>query len=180
MTLTPPRSGCETDQSAVARLLAKKSGPRIKRCRWKRHQVARRPLAGPWLSWRVAGGGQAPRQPRACFAPMRVSRFVSPSVPPPGADAQEFSQGVRTVRRAVRRHQPDRGTKSRRSCAGGSSVHRRVRRRGWSVLCKDFLLVVDPVGSRRVSQAFPLVVPSPVAGEVRLLLSFSAGRAHRD
>jgi hypothetical protein len=49
----------------------------------------------------------------------------------------QFSQSVRTERRAVRRHQPDRKTKSRRTCADGSSVHRRVPCRGLVVIGKD-------------------------------------------
>jgi hypothetical protein len=44
-----------------------------------------------------------------------ISRFVTPAVPPTGADANGLSWSVRTAPRAGCRHQPNRKTKSRRS-----------------------------------------------------------------
>ena len=81
---------------------------------------------------------QAPCQARAGIAALKSQpvRDRRPSRRPERTPTPS-SQSVRTERRAVRRHQPDRKTKSRRSCAGGSSVHRRVSRRGLVVAEKN-------------------------------------------
>ena len=67
-----------------------------------------------------------------------ISRFVTPAVPPTGADANELSWSVRTVPRAGCRHQPNRRTKSRRAGVGNLFVCRRVQRHGFAFACKNF------------------------------------------
>ena len=66
MTLTPLKSGCETDQSVFARLLARTAGPRIKRRSMKRRRVVRQfertntPGMFRWNAHRVSNfGGHA-------------------------------------------------------------------------------------------------------------------------
>jgi len=67
-----------------------------------------------------------------------ISRFVTPAVPPTGADANGLSWSVRTVPRAGWRHQPNRKTKSRRSGVGNLFICRRVQRHGFAFACKHF------------------------------------------
>lgn len=152
MTLTPLKIGDEAARCRTQRLHTKKLpdesnavGEMIATLTRQRTGSRRNPdgasawwtLAGPFLSWCVARG-----KPHARHAPaslqLEVSRFVIVARPArPERTPMPFSQSVRTGRRAVRRHQPDRKTKSRRTCAGGSSVHRRVSRRGLVVAEKN-------------------------------------------
>ena len=67
-----------------------------------------------------------------------ISRFVTPAVPPTGADANGLSWNVRTVPRAGCRHQPNRKTKSRRSDVGNLFVCRRVQHHGFAFASKSF------------------------------------------
>ena len=72
------------------------------------HPLGGRSRAGCWHG--ALRNRQAPCQQPACFAESNMRRFVTPTVPPTGADAQRFLLGVRSERRAARRHQPDRKT----------------------------------------------------------------------
>ena len=79
-----------------------------------------------------------------------------------------FSQSVRTERRAVRRHQPDRKTKSSRLRAGGSSVHRRVPCRGLLAGSSRWVAASDPLllrvaGERRGPAYWALWLPRRAA-----------------
>jgi hypothetical protein len=80
---------------------------------------------------------QAPCQQPACVASSKVSRFVIADHPADRSGRERILLGVRSERRAVRRHQPDRKTKARRSCADGLSVRRRVSRHRLLANSKD-------------------------------------------
>ena len=147
MTLTPPRIGDLAARSPAQWPLDKKSPGESNAARWnvadapdKKPAVCRNPdgaaawwtLAGPFLSWCVARG-----KPHARHAPaslqLEVSRFVI--VARPAARSGRGEILFECPHRASCRSPSPTGqeTKSRRTCAGGSSVHRRVPCRGFGV-----------------------------------------------
>jgi hypothetical protein len=93
-------------------------------------------LAGPLLAWLLAALASLMPATRR-FASSTVSRFVTPNVPPPGADANAV-QSECPLRTSCPLASPTgQNTKSRRACADVSFILRRVPCR------KDFRFALE-------------------------------------
>jgi hypothetical protein len=163
MTLTPPRSGCETDQSAAARLLAKKFERRSRRRRSKRRQVAHP------LSARRGGGRRNIERSRVGILTAQSCRGRSQALSGHGA--------LRVPGKRHARHAPaSLHRKSAGSCRRPSRRQERTRTSSVSVSapCAVPVVVTNRTGERSRAGRVLVVRPFIAACQRRGILLFAS------